>query len=54
MSGLGFRARLVDRYGVIVNPKVLDTGLRTIGAGVPYTLRLRIEAMGFPTCGLLL
>ena len=37
-----------------MNPKVLDTGLRTIGAGVPYTLRLRIEAIGLPTFGLLL
>ena len=38
----------------IVNPKKLETGLRTISAGIPYTLLLRIEAIGFPTFGLLL
>ena len=36
----------------IVNPKKLETGLRTNSAGIPYTLPLRIEAMGFPTFGL--
>ena len=35
-------------------PIKLDTGLRPNGAGIPYTLLLRIEAMGFPTFGLLL
>ena len=40
--------------GLIVNPKKLETGLRTISAGIPYTLLLRIEAIGFPTFGLLL
>ena len=43
-EGLGFR----------VNPIKLETGLRPNGAGIPYTLLLRIEAMGFPTLGLLL
>ena len=37
----------------IVNPKKLETGLRTNSAGIPYTLLLRIEAIGFPTFGLL-
>ena len=37
-----------------VTPKKLETGLRTISAGIPYTLLLRIEAIGFPTFGLLL
>ena len=40
--------------GSIVNPKKLETGLRTNSAGIPYTLLLRIEAIGFPTFGLLL
>ena len=31
--------------------KVGETGLRTISAGIPYTLLLRIEAIGFPTFG---
>ena len=38
----------------IVSPKKLETGLRTISAGIPYILLLRMEAMGFPTFGLLL
>ena len=37
-----------------VNPKKLETGLRPNSAGIPYTILLRIEAMGFPTFGLLL
>ena len=37
-----------------VNSIKLETGLRPNGAGVPYTLLLRIEAMRFPTFGLLL
>ena len=37
-----------------VNAKNLETGLRTNSAGIPYTLLLRTEAMGFPTFGLLL
>ena len=32
-----------------VNPIKLETGLRPNSAGIPYTLFLRIEAMGFPT-----
>ena len=32
----------------------LETGLRPNSAGIPCTLLLRIEAMGFPTFGLLL
>ena len=32
-------------------PKRLETGLRTISAGIPYTLPERIEAIGFPTFG---
>ena len=32
----------------------METGLRPNSAGIPYTLLLRIEAMGFPTFGLLL
>ena len=31
------------------NPKKLETGLGTISAAIPYTLLLRIEAIGFPT-----
>ena len=38
----------------IVNPQKLETGLRTNSAGIPYTLLLRIEAIGFPTFRLLL
>ena len=37
-----------------VNPKKLETGLRTISAGIPYTLFLRIEVIGFSTFGVLL
>ena len=39
---------------ITVNPIKLETGLRPNGAGIPYTLLLRIEAMGFPTFRLLL
>ena len=38
----------------MVNPKKLETGLRTFSAGIAYTLLLGIEASGFPTFGLLL
>ena len=41
-------------YIYTVNPIELETGLRPNSAGIPYTLLLRIEAMGFPTFGLLL
>ena len=40
--------------GTTVNPIKLETGLRPNSAGIPYTLLLRIEAMGFPTFRLLL
>ena len=36
------------------NAKMLETGLRTNGAGIRYTLLLRIEPSGFPTFVLLL
>ena len=32
----------------------LETGLGPNSAGIPYTLLLRLEAIGFPTFGLLL
>ena len=32
----------------------METGLKPNSAGIPYTLVLRIEAIGFPTFGLLL
>ena len=38
----------------IVIPIKLETGLRPNSAGIPYTSLLRIEAIGFPTFGLLL
>ena len=38
----------------MVNPRKLETGLRPNSAGIPYTLLLRTEAIGFPTFGLLL
>ena len=37
-----------------LNPKKLETGLRPNSAGIPYTSFLKIEAIGFPTLGLLL
>ena len=37
-----------------VHPIKLETGLRPHSAGIPYALLLRIEAIGFPTFGLLL
>ena len=37
-----------------LNSIKLETGLRPNSAGRPYTLLLRIEAMRFPTLGLLL
>ena len=40
--------------GSIVNLKKLETGLRTMSAGITYTLPFRIEAIGFPTFGLVL
>ena len=49
-SGLGASGFSVTR--LTVNPIKLETGLRPNSAGIPYTLLLRIEAMGFPTVGL--
>ena len=37
-----------------VNPRKLETGLRTIRVGIPSPLPFRIEAIGFPTFELLL
>ena len=39
---------------ITVNPIKLETGLRRVSAGFPFTLLLRVEAVGFPTFGLLL
>ena len=36
-----------------VNPIKLETGLRPNSAGIPYTFLSRIEAISFPTFGLL-
>ena len=44
----------MEDLGFTVNPIKLETGLRPNSAGITYTLLLRIEAMGFPTFGLLL
>ena len=44
----------VSGFCTLVNPKKLETGLRTLSAGIPYTLLLRTVAIGFPTFGLLL
>ena len=37
------------RTGIEETPIKLETGLRSNSAGIPYTLLLRIEAMGFPS-----
>ena len=37
-----------------VNRIKLEIGLRPTSAGIPYALFLMIEAIGFPTFGLLL
>ena len=52
--GLDSRLRVQGFVGFTVNPIKLETGLRPKSAGISYTLLLRIEAMGFPTFGLLL
>ena len=39
-------------FSLTVNPIKLETGLRPNSAGIPYTLVLRMEAIGFPTFGL--
>ena len=59
---MGFRGTQFFNFGspdsgirVTVNPRNLETGLRAVGAGIPYRLPsrpLRIEAIGFPTVGL--
>ena len=41
-------------FAFTVSPIKLETGLWPNSAGIPYTLLLRIEAMGFPTFRLLL
>ena len=41
-------------HGSAVTPIKLATGLRPNSAGILYTLLLGIEAIGFPTLGLLL
>ena len=38
----------MTRYTLAVDPIKLETGLRPNSAGIPYTLLLRIEALGFP------
>ena len=38
---------------MVSHPKKLEAGLRTVCAGIAYTLLFRIEAIGFPTFGLL-
>ena len=50
----GGRLLLWCSRGFTVNRIKLETGLRPNSAGIPYTLLLRIEAMKFPTFGLLL
>ena len=37
----------------MINLKKLETGVRTNSVGIPYTLLSRIEAIWFPTFGLL-
>ena len=55
---LTLKIRVREPYRILilpnptVNPIKLETGLRPNGAGIPYTLLLRIEAIGFPTFGL--
>ena len=48
-----FRGHAKSDLNIIINPKKLETGLRTISAGIPSTLVFRIEAIEFPTFGLL-
>ena len=52
----GRKAPNLNRFGHLytVNAIKLETGLRPNSAGIPYTLLLRIEAIGFPTFWLLL
>ena len=53
VEGWGFKAMRVQDCS-IVNPIKLETGLRPNSAGIPYTLLLMTEAIGFPTFRLLL
>ena len=47
--------RTIRMWGWWFSPGfTVNTGLRPNSAGIPYTLLLRIEAIGFPTFGLLL
>ena len=46
-------ARVPHVCAVLGFPRKLQAGLRTNSAGIPYTLLLRTEAIGFPTFGLL-
>ena len=45
---------MFEMFKNTLNPINLQAGLRPNSAGIPYKLLLRIEAMGFPTFGLLL
>ena len=56
---LGSREHLLNwgngaMFMYTLNPIKLETGNIPNSAGIPYTLLLRIEAIGFPTFGLLL
>ena len=46
--------RLTIVYYNTIDPIKLETGLRPNSAGIPYVLLLRVEAIAFPTFGLLL
>ena len=50
----GFEIWGLESLGFTVNAVKLETGLRLNSAGIPYTLLLRIEAIGFPAFKLLL
>ena len=45
---------MVQGFRAYSNPKTMETGLRTISAGISYTLLLKTEAIGLLTFGLLL
>ena len=51
---LKYKTDLLRVQRSTVNPIKLETWLRPNSAGIPYTLLLRIEAIGFPTFRLLL
>ena len=46
--------RFEPSAGFTVNPTKLEAESRPNSAGIPYTLLLRIESIGFPIFGLLL